>query len=337
MNALEATILQSIEIPSDNDPEKPEFPHGAPKFPATPTRAIEVPGFQEVLLKDESYNPTGTHKDRMAWEIIVAYRSIILAKTKGLYAGELPAMSIISSGSAATAIQSLFNRFNLPPLRVLIDFRLSPKIQHSLESIGCKLYRTDLAARELDTTDILRQTENLQGFDITCGTAFDSSTRFYDWLSYEIINSSPDYCLMPFGTGTLYENVLNVVKREITTIERDKRFSGDINRVRACNYLGATTRYAGTQADKLYAPHLPFASFEDQWIRYYKTAGFCGTLSDVIPVEEQYFSEALWIAKRQGIECEASGIAGLALLLQNRELIPHDARILIVNTGKTRL
>lgn len=70
----EEAILNSITIESENDPNKPEFPSDKPEFPATPTYKIEVPGFSNVWLKDESYNCTGTHKDRLAWEMIVTYK-----------------------------------------------------------------------------------------------------------------------------------------------------------------------------------------------------------------------------------------------------------------------
>ena len=115
----EEKILKSIIVPSDNDPLKPEFPPENPKFPATPTYQIKVPGFSNVWLKDESFNPTGTHKDRMAWEIVVTYRDFLLAKKAGQIKGSLPAMSIISSGSAAIAIQSQLKKYNLPTLKII--------------------------------------------------------------------------------------------------------------------------------------------------------------------------------------------------------------------------
>lgn len=43
------------------------------------------------------------------------------------------------------------------------------------------------------------------------------------------------------------------------------------------------------------------------------------------------------IALSQGINCEPSGIAGLALMLQMEEKLPKDKKMLIVNTGKTKL
>jgi len=43
------------------------------------------------------------------------------------------------------------------------------------------------------------------------------------------------------------------------------------------------------------------------------------------------------IAELQGINCEPSGIAGLALMLQMKDRLPKNKKILVVNTGKTRI
>ena len=83
LSKTEQKILSSIVIPSENNPRKPEFPPENPKFPATPTYKIKVPGFSDIWLKDESINSTGTHKDRMAWEIVVTYKSFLLTKKTG--------------------------------------------------------------------------------------------------------------------------------------------------------------------------------------------------------------------------------------------------------------
>src|SRR3989344_4119391 len=202
----EEHILKSIVVCSENDPLRPEFPSDNPKFPATPTYKIKVPGFSDVWLKDESYNPTGTHKDRMAWEIMVTYRDFLLAKKRGHFKGQLPAMSIVSSGSAAIAIQTQLKKYELPNLRVLIDINLNPEIILSMMKLGCEIFKTDLAKKSLHWKEILILTHNPDGFDITSSEALDPTTRFYDWLSYEIINSSPAYCFIPFGTGHLFEN-----------------------------------------------------------------------------------------------------------------------------------
>ncbi len=336
LSKKEEKILKTIKIGSENNPHKPEFPPDNPKFPATPIYKIKVPGFTNVWIKDESANPTGTHKDRMAWEIIVTYRDFLLAKKRGQIKGKLPAMSIISSGSAATAIQMMLKRYGLPNLKVLVDIRLNPKTYSFLESIGCEMYQTDLSKKSLSWKEILTLTHNESGFDITSSEALDPSTRFYDWMSYEIINFSPEYCFIPFGTGKLYENILNVNKRELSSRNHDPRFKGNVEVLRKCNFLGATTNNPKSKADKLYSPHLPFVNFDEQWIRFFRYAGYCGPDSDIYLLKEHFLDLAIKIAEEQGICCEPSGIAGLALLLQLENSVPKNKKILIINTGKAK-
>lgn len=331
----EEQVLKSIVVASENNPNKPEFPADNPKFPATPTYKIKVPGFSNVWLKDESHNPTGTHKDRMAWEIVVTYRDFLLAKKRGQIKGTLPVMSIISSGSSAVAIQTQLKKYNLPNLKVLADVNLNSSVLKALKKIGCEIYKTNLSKKPFHWKEILTLTHNPNGFDITSSEALDPTTRFYDWLSYEIINSSPDYCFIPFGTGNLFENILNINKKEVSTQNHDPRFKGKLKVLRRCNFLGTTTNNAKSKADKLYSPHLPFVHFDEQWIRLYRHAGFCGPESNVILIKEQYLDKAMKLAKSQGINCEPSGIAGLGLLLQIKNKIPKNKKILIVNTGNT--
>ncbi len=336
LSKKEEKILKSIVVPSENNPNKPEFPPENPKFPATPTYKIKVPGFTNVWLKDESYNPTGTHKDRMAWEIIVNYRDFLMSKKKGLVKSKLPQMSIISSGSAAFAIQTVLAKYGLPSLKVLVDEYLNKSIIEKLEKIGCEIYKTDLSEKPFGSKEILILTHNLDGFDITSNIALDPTMRFYDWLSYEIINSSPDYCFVPFGTGQLYENILNIVRKEISSKKQDKRFKGDIEKIRKCNFFGVTTNNPRSKAEKLYSPHLPFVHYDEQWMRFYRYAGFCGQASSVYILKEEFLDKAMEIAAAQKINFEPSGISGLALLLQMKDKIPKDKKILIVNTGKAK-
>ncbi len=332
----ERKILYSIRVASENDPTKPEFPPDNPKFPATPTYRIKVPDFSNVWLKDESCNPTGTHKDRMAWEMVVTYRDFLLAKRRRQVKYALPAMSIISSGSAAIAIQTELRKYYLPNLKVLVDANTNPKVLKSMNKIGCEIFETNLSRKPFHWKEILTLTQNPDGFDITSSEALDPTTRFYDWLSYEILNSSPDYCFIPFGTGNLFENVLNINKREVSTQNHDPRFKGNLEILRRCNFFGATTNYRQSKADKLYSPHLPFVHYDEQWIKLYRYAGFCGSESNVYLIKEPYLDQAMKIAKNQGINCEPSGIAGLALLLQMKNKIPKNKKILIVNSGKTK-
>jgi len=331
----EKKILQAIKIRSDNNPKKPEFPPEKPKFPATPTYKINVPGFSNIWLKDESKNPTGTHKDRMAWEMIVTYRDFLVAKKLG-YLKKLPQMSIITSGTAGYTIQKRLKQYNLPNLKCLIEQHLDPFVIKKLQSIGCEIYKINLSKKPILWQEILKLTDNENGIDITSSEALDPTTRYYDWLSYEIINSSPDYCFIPFGTGHLYENILNINKKEITAQKHDPRFKGNIKKLRTCDFIGVTTNNPKSKADKLFSPHLPFTHYSEQWINFYKYAAYCGKKSDIYLLKEKFLDQAIKLGNELKLTFEPSGIAGLAMLLQMKKQVAKKAKILIVNTGKTK-
>ena len=335
LSKTEAKILKSIVVASENDPDRPEFPADAPKFPATPTYKIKLPGFSNVWLKDESYNRTGTHKDRMAWEMIVTYKEFLKSKKLGKIK-KLPTLSILSSGSAALAIQTQLKKYGLPDLHVLMDSQTDQSLIKHLKKLGCNVFLENLNKKTFDWEEILRLTENEDGFDVTSNEAYDPTVRFYDWLSYEIINNDADYIFVPFGTGQLYENIMNVIKKELSYKVSDPRFMGSRKILQKTSVLGATTTDQKTKADKLFAPFLPFANYSKQWIKFYRYTGLTGEMSQVYHVEEKYLDEALKIAKAQKINCELSGIAGLGLLLQIKDKIPKTKKILIVNTGKTK-
>ncbi len=338
LSEREEAILKSIRVRSDNDPKSPEFPPERPRFPATPVRRIRVPGFSKVWLKDESVNPTGTHKDRMAWELVVQYRKFLEAKKAGLVNGPLPRFSIISSGNAAIALAHAFRRFKLPRIKVLIDTQAPRNILDFLKKGHCEIYRTDLSRKPLSTEEILSMTHNDNGFDITSSEALDPSIVFYDWLSYEIINTEPDYVFVPFGTGSLYENICNVLRRETLRIRsHDPRLRADVERIRGrINIVGATVNLSSSKAYMLYSQHLPFVHYSEQWIKFYKKFGFVGKDSGVHVVSEGSLEKAFVLAKSQGIRCEHSGIAGLALLLERKDYVPKGSKVLIVNTGRGR-
>lgn len=336
LNTTEKRILRNIpRARSDNDPENPEFPPDKPRFPATPTYRIIYNGFTKLFVKDESFNPTGTHKDRLAWELVCQYRHFLEAKQNGHVHGPLPQFSMISSGNAAMAIGTAFQRYGLPKLRALIDIRTPKKVVRLLQSRHCEVFMTDLSIATLTVKDILRLTHNPHGFDVTSNDGLDRSTVFYDWLSFEIIKNNPDYILCPFGTGELYENICNVLKREAQkTSAPDPRLHIATDRLGKIHVIGATVDRADTIADKLYAPHLPFSHFSEQWLRFYRDSGYIGARSGVYIVDEQWIERAYEWMQKKGIRCEPSGAAGMAYLMQHERTFPKTKKIVVVNTGK---
>lgn len=323
--------IEGLDIPSLNDPQKPEFPPRPfyePKFPASDTFQIEVPGFTNVWIKDESTNPTGTHKARMAWEVLIKAKRY-----------KIKEISIISSGSAAAAIQHFFNLYKVnTKLKVLMDHHISKQIKDSLRNMGCEIYEADLSSQSLTGKEIKELTNNKEGIDITYREILDRyNDNYYDWLSYEVMNQNPAYCFVPFGTGDLFVNILIIAEREFNNriYKHDPRFLGDIKKISQCNFMGATTRDANSSMDKLFSYYLPSLDDYQFYINSLIQNGRIGNLSGILEVDEAFTTEALEIAKNHNIRCEPSGIAGLALMLQMRDELPRDEKMLIINTGST--
>lgn len=304
-----------------------------PSFPVTQTKKVTVDYFTNVYIKDESSQETGTHKDRMAWELIMVCRDIIENKNKGLDNRPLPRFSLISAGSAALAIQTQFRKYNLPALKILVDQKTDQGILNHLCSLGCEIYKTDLSEQMLSNKEILKLTDNTDGFDITSNQALEPGSSFYDWMAYEILNENADYVLVPYGTGHLYENILNIAKTILTNEQCNTVFHGDKDGIRKCNFIGVTTNFSNSLAVKLYAPFRPFTTSSNEWIGLFSRRGFCGKESKVLEISEEFIIKGSEIMKNLKISSEYSGAVGMGMLYQIKNHIPRDSKILVVNTG----
>lgn len=329
LTAHERSVLERLVFASEVDPSMPSFP-------VTRTYPITVGGMENVWLKDESTNETGTHKDRMAWEIVMAYKDILMAKEKGFTTSGLPSLSIISAGSAAVAVQTQLRRYGLPNLKALIDQSTDECVVQYLESLGTEVFCAELADRPLSPDDILEMTDNQEGFDITSNRAFDPGAHFYDWLSYEILNQDPDYVFVPFGTGQLYGNIIGIGRRIAEGEVCESVYVGSREKIPRMNFIGATTNNPESKAVKLYAPFRPFTAISANWVRLGVQRGWCGEKSGIVEVEESSILDAYRILTDQGIPVEHSAVAGLAALLEMRDQVAPDDKLLVVSTGKLK-
>ena len=99
--------------------------------------------------------------------------------------------------------------------------------------------------------------------------------------------------------------------------------------------MGATTHDANSRMDKLFSYYLPSLDDYQFYINSLIQNERIGNLSGILEVDEVFVEEALAISKKHMIRSEPSGIAGLALLLQMRDELPNDEKMLIINTGST--
>ena len=336
-------LLAAIGGRTANKVDLPEFPPFNRRFPSTNTKRLVING-REVLLKDESELPTGTHKARRAWEKIVSYKSIIkerLTRDGPLW---LPSYSIISSGSDAIALQYFLRQFNLPDLRVVMDeARAKEDVIGRLEQLGASVFPVDLEERELSSEDVLKVTKNYpDGIDATSWdiTTADRNT-YYDWLAYEILNLAPRHIFVPVGTGELFSNLAFVIHRHVCERAWDERLNAPVQPV---NIYGATTENPNSKMVMLYAKWRPVLRRLRETLTDFKAAGSLGEQSGVFAIDDALAETALLIIQRQAlapetralysaIRSDVSGIAGLALYLQRAEQIPADETVVVVNTG----
>jgi hypothetical protein len=290
----------------------------------TPLYKLNVPLFSNVYVKDESKNKTGTHKDRLAYVILNIYKSFLKTKKESNKEYDLPSMSLLSSGAAAIAVQTVLKKYKLPNLKVLLDENTDIKIINNLNGLGCEIYKCKFTDKVLSGQDILNFTNNLDGIDITSCSAFEPSKNFYNSLVEELSNSNFDYIFMPYGSGNLYDSFLNYSKNK------------DIDWLKKCNFIGGTVDNHLSLANQLYSPYRPFSNYNKQWINMFKLQGYCGFESNIYSVEENNLLGAINLFKLNNVDASPEGCVGLALLSQLKDKIPFDKKILVINTGKIK-
>jgi Pyridoxal-phosphate dependent enzyme len=344
--------LSSIDDPlSEDDPVHPEFPSQSPRYPATPIIPFVHDGLQ-IAIKDESANPTGSHKDRWAREQILQYKYLLLRVINSrieIYEDEIPRLAMISGGSAALALQSALRLAGLPSLNVIVDeHRTSDKVVARLEAIGAIVTKADLDTKIL-TEDDVRSKTKLGGIDRdVTPRAVDEADRdmFYDWLTCEILRERPRYVFLPVGTGMLYASLIFFIEREVNKKgARDRRIAGlGVDDLRGIHVLGATSHESGTIMDKLYANHRPSMVGLPDKIEALKKIGTLGSHSGVYPLPDTYADDALIAVRNRGkgkepINSEHSGIAGLGLVFKfiDDKHNFNGNKVLVVNTGRMYL
>jgi hypothetical protein len=331
---VEYTKKYQIEI--EDTTEIPEFPYEPfiACFPSSELVKIEVAEHKNVWIKNESTNPTGIHKDRMAWEIYLNYDSIIRTKSLEGDRISLPRLSIISTGNAALAIQYLLRQKGLPDLKVIVDKNISNEYYSMLENSRCEIYKEDLQAGPLSAEKIKEITNNVGGLDITHGHDIDNiKATYYDWLSYEVLNTNPQHVFIPYGTGDLFKNIIEILFAEFDRRRPSKRFFGNRNILSRCNFYGAYTTNPKTEMKMLYTP---FYTADENDQKNLLKSGKIGSASNTIEVQEKFVDHALQIFGEYRIEAEPSGAAGLALFLQMKSKIDINDKVVIVNTGKLK-
>ncbi len=229
--------------------------------------------------------------------------------------------------------------FGLPPIHALIEEGASEKKVAELQRNNVIVHHGRLH-RPLSSDEILRMTRNPRGIDLTNGRFSHEVTRnYYDWLSFEILNQRPNYVIVPYGTGDLYDNILHHYRSVLLSHSSDPRLRST-RRVSSGLHVIGITAEQGSPADKLTAPHLPGSSLEEyrslkaNEVTQHMRAGVIGDHSGIHYVRDTDLYRAKQLADRIGLKAEYSALAGIAWLLRNGNTIPSGSRVVIVSTGK---
>ena len=361
---LEREIKKEVEYPrfvsykmvekwGDGIPAFAEADPGAPEWESTPVIPIDLSkdGLGEIFVKNEAdreSNPTGTIKDRAAWELATLYRDYARALYLKIRTGTLgkkeleklvtPRLSLITAGNEGKAIAERFKQYDLPPPKLIIGKDTRATIVSELLKLRADVYATDLS-HELTVTDIKQISNNPDGVDITSIRAIEPSAVFYDWHVHESFNESPDEIYVPYGSGRLMENYLVWQARSMRNESegrRDPRLKVPVSKVIAMNIFGAEPAEYPSDADKLAAPFKPFLLFKDEDINAVVNLSFTGAETGKSKITEEQIRQAHQILNSRGIEAEPSGAAGLGLYIDRFEkgLVKKGKKTLIVNTGK---
>ncbi len=304
-------------------------------------------GFGHVLIKDESVNPTGTHKDRLALAIAEQFvyetkmfKYSVLQndpetwkrRSDNLRDNSINRFSLITSGHGGMALATMFKKHELPPPKLLLDTHTDPDIIEQLKKQNTDIYLIDLGMATLTTKDVLELTNNQLGSDLTSQNLdYDGYWRvYYQKLAEELFEQKPDQIYVPNGSGNLFEGILSAQTIDYTAGHGLHKKGKTINDI---DVFGAEPETADTKAVMLYAPSKPFKYFDLKGI-HKNTMGTDGP--GVFTVSETGIEQAYQIYQKHHIQAGYSSATAMALYLKRfREgKVSEKDKVIIVNTGR---
>ncbi len=326
----------------------PVFSEDNPHFPewnASPVIPLEA-GSHRVYIKNEAdmqSNPTGTFKDRMAWEMTAVYRDyarglwLKRGEINGGLPAEVPRLTLLSAGNAGTSLAYFFENYLLPPPKILISSSTPQERIAKLQSLYADVYMVDTGRKSLTAQEIKQLTNNEQGIDLTSVRILQPELVFYDWHVHESFGECPDEIYIPYGSGRLMENYLAWQERTMRNDSgnRDPRLKVPVSRVISMDILGAQPEKRDSCADFLATHYNPFTLFDDHDISALVNLAWTGKNTGIYKVREEYIKEAYRTLTEHEIKTSYSGAASLGLFLQRRDEGKIDLRkkSLVVNTG----
>lgn len=151
----------------------------------------------EVHIKDESVNPTGTHKDRKS--------AFLLQKA---LEEDIDTLAILTSGNAGYSLATLAQDTGIEVVTIVAN-DVRPKISSALASVGARVVQADLSQplSSEHLCDLARTSRRQKIWDVTNG-----GRKAYADLYAEIAQENAGIILCPIGSGELYMGMCDSVE-----------------------------------------------------------------------------------------------------------------------------
>ena len=283
-----------------------------------------------VWVKDESKNPTGTFKDRLAW-----------ALTRQLWGqsnlNEV-LISCITMGNTVKSIGYFFSKLfaenNCPQILGLFPQGFSKRIigpDSSGKTItgldlinyceGVRCEEIDLETRYLTPEDIKKIAIDFgMKFNVYRDVSYGIGEMCYSVILKEALEQMPElpsHIYVPVGAGVLFDECVEVVE------------SSKIDAI----VVGITVVNENSLADKIYGYYSPyFQSLLKNKIAYHPKYD----RHPVIIVSDDEIKGALQFTSAIGIDTEPSAAASFVPIVKqerDREYFPVCDNVLVINTG----
>jgi threonine dehydratase/DNA-binding Lrp family transcriptional regulator len=305
-------------------------------------------GVCNLLIKDESQNPTHTFKDRLAYEMI---RPML----EEVRQGKMPkpmTFGSISYGNTAKAMGHYVSLLNemagkkiaralafVPPALSKKTFGPDTegntvKAKDILVDISktCDIVPIDLSKkiyRPKDLEELAREHKKVTGefVDITEGLNRPAYVNIIIEAIEQQLRFSPDYVIVPFGAGILCNEVIDYVAEHKLKTKVIPVSSGDPDTIAVMLYGPIWVDTAALLKEgKAFTRHEPI----DRKGRNRKPYV-------VYHVSDEAILDAMKELKKNNISAEPSGASGIALLKHLKKIDPafqsKKHTVLVINTG----
>ncbi len=287
-------------------------------------------GFANLYIKDDTFNPTGSLKDRASY-LVAAFaqqhgiRRIVVASTGNA------ASSMAGVGAAAGLEVTIFIPQSAPPAKLV------QALQYGAEVILVKGNYDK--AYDLSLEYSASRRDSNEGYVLSRNTGYNPLTiEGKKTVSFEIcaqLRDPVDFLFVPTGDGVILSGVYKGF--------RDLKSLGTIDRVPtifAVQAEGSRALYTAFQSGDFTETPVPSATIADSIAVDVPRAGYyalrqlqshdgrCVTVSDADITEAQRL-----LSSTTGLFAEPAAAAALAGFLAVKDQLPADARVVLLITG----